>query len=146
MAQIANRTGHFADAANYTAIAHSYITQWQTLGINYNATTPHTTLNYGNDSSYGLLYNLYGDAELGLGLVPQSVYDMQSTFYPTVFNTYGVPLDTRHTLSKNDWELFAASIASTSTKDKFIGVIADWLNVTTTNFAFTDLYDTITGE
>ena len=47
-----------------------------------------------------LLYNLYGDAELGLELVPQTVYNMQSNFYPTVFNKYGVPLDTRHTYTK----------------------------------------------
>ena len=43
----------------------------------------------------GLLYNLYGDKELNLGLVPQTVYDMQSDFYATIFQEYGVPLDTR---------------------------------------------------
>lgn len=48
----------------------------------------------------GLLYNLYADAQLGTGLVPQSVYQMQSDFYPSVFNQYGVPLDTRHTETK----------------------------------------------
>ena len=50
----------------------------------------------------GLLYNLYCDRELGLNLVPQWVYDMQSAFYPTVANTYGVPLDTRHTYTKSE--------------------------------------------
>ena len=49
----------------------------------------------------GILYNLYADAQLGLGLVPDSVYEMQSNFYPTVKNTYGVPLDTRHTYTKS---------------------------------------------
>ncbi|KAK1082607.1 hypothetical protein LTR33_003801 [Friedmanniomyces endolithicus] len=144
-AQIANRTGHAADGANYTQIAHNYITQWETYGINNATTTPHAELSYGNASSYVLLYNLYADAELGLQLVPQSVYDMQSAFYPTVFNTYGVPLDTRHTYTKNDWELFCAAVASSSTKTQFISTIAKWLGETPTNFAFTDLYDTITG-
>ena len=101
MAQIANRTGNVVDGQNYTKIAHDYITKWQQLGINYNATPPHTTFQYGNQSSYSLLYNLYGDRELGLQLVPQSVYDMQSNFYKTKFNTYGVPLDTRHTYTKS---------------------------------------------
>jgi len=100
MAQIANRTGHAADGANYTNIAHSYISQWQDLGIAHDANPPHTTLAYGMNDTYGLLYNLFGDRELGLELVPQSVYDMQSAFYPTVFNEYGVPLDTRHTYTK----------------------------------------------
>ena len=48
----------------------------------------------------GLLYNLFGDRELGLNLVPQSIYDMQSAFYPTVEEQYGVPLDTRHDYAK----------------------------------------------
>lgn len=96
MAQIANRTGNADDAANYTAIAHDYITQWQTLAINYQDNPPHTTFQYGNNESYSLLYNLFGDRELGLDLVPQSVYDMQSNFYPTKLKEFGVPLDTRH--------------------------------------------------
>lgn len=53
----------------------------------------------------GLLYNLFGDRELGLNLVPQSVYDMQSAFYPTVEEEYGVPLDTRHDYTKG-WSDF----------------------------------------
>ena len=62
----------------------------------------HTTLAYGENHTYSLLYNLFGDKELGLSLVPQSVYDMQSDFYPTVFNEYGVPLDTRHAYTKSE--------------------------------------------
>ena len=50
----------------------------------------------------GLLYNLFADVQLGLGLVPQSVYQMQSEFYPTVANKYGVPLDTRHSYTKSE--------------------------------------------
>ena len=57
----------------------------------------------------GLLYNLYGDKELGLNLVPQSVYDMQSAFYPTVEEAYGVPLDTRHDFAKGRSELRSQS-------------------------------------
>jgi len=48
----------------------------------------------------GLLYNLYADRLLGLNLVPESIYEMQSAFYPTVANEYGIPLDTRNTYTK----------------------------------------------
>ena len=134
-------------------------------GPSANFSKPHTSLAYGENDTYSLLYNLFGDKELGLDLVPQSVYDMQSAFYPTVFNEYGVPLDTRHTYTKGksqaccimfvldadlgnagDWELFCASVANTDTKNEFISVVARWLGETSTNFAFTDLYDTVTGE
>ena len=54
-------------------------------------------------SKTGNLYNLYGDRELSLNLVPQSVYDMQSAYYPTVNRRYGVPLDTRNNFVKSKY-------------------------------------------
>lgn len=146
MAVIANMTGNTATGANYTSIAQSYITQWQVLGIAHDADPPHTTLAYGMNDTHGLLYNLFGDRELGLNLVPQSVYDMQSAFYPTVEEQYGVPLDTRHDYTKGDWEMFVAAIASTNTSQMFFGDIAAWINETPTNRAFTDLYIATGGK
>jgi len=146
MAVIANLTGHTADAANYSATAHSYITQWQNLGVAHDANPPHTTLNYGANDTYGLLYNLYPDRELALNLVPQSIYDMQSAFYPTVSNKYGVPLDTRHNYTKDDWQMFAAAVAGKTTQTEAIHKLATWINETPLNRAFPDLFDTTTGD
>ena len=166
MSVIANLTGHSDDAANYSSIAHDYISKWQTLGIAKDANPPHSTLSYGNDSSHGkphsnsipypnpnfflffsgLLYNLYADAQLGLGLVPDSVYQMQSNFYPTVANKYGVPLDTRHTYTKLDWQCFTAAISSSDTRATFFKDLSLWVNETPTNRPLTDLYDTISGK
>ncbi|KAI1186805.1 glutaminase GtaA [Nemania serpens] len=148
MADIANLTGHADDAANYLDTATSYISQWQDLGINKAADPPHTTLSYGDADSHGLLYNLYANSLLGFGydFVPKSVYDMQSNFYPTVALQYCVPLDTRHTYSKTDWQLWAAAIASAETRDDIISRIASWVNVTPTHRAFTDLYDCVSGD
>ena len=95
----------------------------------------------------GLLYNLYGDAELGLGLVKQDIYTQQANFYDTVFNDFGVPLDTRHTYTKGDWEIFTAAVSSSSdAKSKFISALATWINSTPTNKPLSDLYDTESGE
>jgi hypothetical protein len=146
MAEIANLSGNIADAKNYSSIAKDYVEQWTTLGLAKGADPPHTTLNYGNTSSHGLLYNLYADRSLNLNLVPQSIYDMQSAFYPTVSHKYGVPLDTRHTYTKSDWEMFTAAVASTSTQKMFISKLAAWITDTQTNHAFTDLYETTTGD
>ncbi|GLI76787.1 hypothetical protein PoHVEF18_005065 [Penicillium ochrochloron] len=146
MSVIAKETGHTADAANYSRIAHDYINKWQTLAINKNVTPAHTTLSYGDQNSHGLLYNLFADTQLGLNLVPEYVYKMQSDFYPTVANKYGVPLDTRHTYTKGDWECFAAAVASADTRDMLIRDLATWVNETPTNRALTDLYDTESGN
>lgn len=145
MSVIANMTGNTADGANYTGIAHDYITKWQTYGTAQDATPPHTTLSYGMNDTHGLLYNLYGDQELGLKLVPQSVYDMQSHFYATVNFTYGVPLDTRHNYTKSDWEMFTAAIASDQTKQMFVSAVAEFIDQTTTSLPMTDWYDAQTA-
>lgn len=71
---------------------------------------------------------------------------MQSNFYPSVDLTYGVPLDTRHTYTKVDWQTWCAAIAAPATRDMFYKNIANWINVTPTNHAFTDLYDAVTGD
>lgn len=102
MGEIAHLSGHTEEAQKYNDIAVAYIARWQNLGIAYDAQPPHTTLHYGANETHGLLYNLWCDIELGLDLVPQSVYDMQSAFYPTVKEQYGVPLDTRHTWTKSE--------------------------------------------
>lgn len=142
MAQLINET---SDANNYTNIAHDFINRWETFGINKDADPPHARLAYGNDTSHGLLYNLYNDRLLDLKLVPQEIYDIQSQFYPTVEATYGVPLDTRNGWTKSDWEVFCAAIASVETRDMFISDIAKWVSETPTSKPFSDLYETSDG-
>jgi hypothetical protein len=147
MSQLSSLVGETADAQNYTTIAHDYISKWQTLGINNASSPPHAILNYGNSSTWGLLYNLYNDKLLNTNLVPQEVYDMQSAFYPTVQEKYGVPLDTRNRYyTKSDRELFCAAIASDETRDMFISDLAKWVNETPTSKPFTDLYQTNDGS
>lgn len=146
MSEIASKTGNGADATNYSNIAHDYIGKWHEMAVVTDANPPHTNLDYQDDSSHGLLYNLYADRLLGLNLVPQAIYDMQSAFYPTVAETYGVPLDTRNVFTKSDWQMWTAAIASHSTKTIFISLLAKWINETPTNRAFTDLYNTQTGD
>jgi hypothetical protein len=146
MAEISKLTNNTDDAKNFTSIAKDYIKQWQTLGINSDASPPHTTFSYGDQDSHGLLYNLYADKLLGLNLVPQSVYDMQSDFYQTVGGTYGVALDTRWNFTKLDWQLWCAAIASDDTRDYFHSRIVKWINETPANAPLTDLYEVEGGD
>ncbi|KAH8839872.1 hypothetical protein MCOR27_003049 [Pyricularia oryzae] len=146
MVEVADRAAVNASAGpRYGRIARDYLSRWQTLGVNRDASPPHATLTYNDPDSHGLLYNLYADKMLGLGFVNQSVYDMQSEFYRTVELEYGVPLDTRHTWAKTDWQIFAAAVASKDTRDMFISKIRNFIEQTTTTRPFTDLYDASTG-
>ena len=154
MSRIADLTGHPDDAANFTGISHDYVDQWVGLAAAQGADPPHTTLNYGNDTTYNLLYNIYADKLLGLNLVPQQTFDEQSAFYPTILNgdnfggpyPFGVPLDTRGNYTKNDWEIFCAAVASDDTRDAFIGSLVDFINQTPTSLPFTDLHYVLSGD
>ncbi|KAK5661687.1 hypothetical protein OQA88_9787 [Cercophora sp. LCS_1] len=143
MSEIANLT---RNQDQWGKTAFSYLAQWQTLGIDRDADPPHTTLSYGDKDSHGTLYNIYADKLLNLNFIPQSIYDMQSDFYPTIATDYGIPLDTRHNWAKSDWEMFAAAVASNSTRDMIIRKLAYWVGETPSNRAMTDLYDTLTGD
>ncbi|KAH6642116.1 hypothetical protein C7974DRAFT_95565 [Boeremia exigua] len=147
MSHISSLIGQPADSQTFSTVAHDYIAKWQTLGINTDTSPPHTILNYGNASTWGLLYNLFNDRLVGTNLVPQSVYDMQSAFYPTVKENFGVPLDTRNRYyAKSDWEMFCAAVASEETRDMFIKDSARWVGETESSRPFSDLYQTNDGS
>lgn len=100
-------------------------------------------LSYQLRSSWNLLYNIYPDKLLNLGLIPDYIYKLQSDFYPTVSQIYGIPLDARTSYTKADWEMLVASYCEPSTRRLIVNAIAYWLNNTVTPYAFSDLYTVI---
>ncbi|KAL8901914.1 MAG: hypothetical protein Q9207_004976 [Kuettlingeria erythrocarpa] len=76
------------------------------------------------------------------GFVSQSVYKIQSSWYDAVRQKYGLPLDSRHLYTKSDWEFFAAAVTAKPVRSEILQSVAKWLNETTTDRPFTDLYET----
>ena len=74
--------------------------------------------------------------------MPPHIYKIQSEWYHTVRQRYGLPLDSRHLYTKSDWEFFAAAVASKSTRSEILQSVAKWINETSTDRPFTDLYET----
>ncbi|KAJ7145357.1 hypothetical protein C8R43DRAFT_1130032 [Mycena crocata] len=145
MGKIEERLGDTAKAANYSAIATRYVQQWQNLSRS--TTGAHLTLAYNNAGSWGLSYNLYADRLLKLNLFPQSVYDMQTAWYATHANAFGIPLDTRHTYTKSDWQIWTAAIASTTAvRDICINAVKNYAANGKSSAPITDWYDTISGQ
>ncbi|KAM6494692.1 protein of unknown function (DUF1793) domain containing protein [Amanita muscaria] len=145
MSEIARIVGDSAKSFNYSTIAANYVQQWYSFASS--STNDHLTLSYGNSSSWGLSYNLYGDKLLKLNLFPGSVYDMQTAWYKTVAQPYGVPLDTRHTYTKSDWEIWTAAImTNTQVRDLFIGSVRKWAADGLSSQPFGDWYETTNGQ
>ncbi|OTA98868.1 hypothetical protein M426DRAFT_42491, partial [Hypoxylon sp. CI-4A] len=145
MSSISRVVGVAEDAATFADKATSYYDQWEDLAIDPSG--KHTLLAYQWRSSWGLLYNVFFDKLLNMGLVDPGVYDMQSAWYATVSQTFGVPLDNRHHYTKSDWQIWTAATCSRTTRRLFVNSLAYWLNETSTNLPFSDLYEVVgTGE
>ena len=74
--------------------------------------------------------------------IPEWIYSAQSTWYANVMQKYGLPLDSRHLYTKSDWEFEAAAFASPSVRKEILDRVSKWLNETSTDRPFSDLYDT----
>jgi len=146
MAEMAQLVGDSATSSSHNSTAQEYITKWQQLATASDGL--HLTLSYGNDSSWGLTYNMYADKLLGTNIIPSSVYEMQTTWYSiNVGNPYGIPLDTRHTYVLTGWELWTAAFVTDSTvRDALINDVVSYLSDGQNIAALGDWYDTVSGK
>ncbi|KAE8223704.1 hypothetical protein CF319_g3301 [Tilletia indica] len=145
MAAIADIVGQAQDAAIFRNISASFVPVWKYLATAQNG--QHLKLVYGDDNSWGTLYNLLADRLLNLQLIPKSIYTMQDAYYPEVRNAYGVPLDSRFNWAKTDWMMFTAAAAeSTKTRDIFIQDLYKFANDRFVDVPFPDLIETTSGD
>lgn len=77
-----------------------------------------------------------------IGFVPRHIYQKQSLWYHYVRQKYGLPLDSRHLLTKTDWEFFAMAVARQDVRSEILESVAKWVNETVTDRPFTDLHNT----
>ncbi|KLO07574.1 DUF1793-domain-containing protein [Schizopora paradoxa] len=144
MSVIAGMVGDTARESNYSSIAASYVTQFQ--GFALSSTGKHLTLSYGNDSSWGLSYNMFADKLLKTNVFPQSLFDLQTSWYKTVFNAFGVPLDTRHTYTKSDWENWTAALVTDATvRDMLVSAVRNYAADGLSSAPLGDWYETTNG-
>ncbi|VDC02380.1 unnamed protein product [Peniophora sp. CBMAI 1063] len=147
-AEIESLLGNSATSSNYSSIASSYVSQWQNLALSSDKT--HLTLSYGDSNSWGIAYNLYADKLLGFNLFPQSIYNLQANWYSQKEGAFGIPLDTRHTYTKSDWQIYAAAMlqsTSTSVRDQLVSGVYKYASnsVAGNTEPFGDWYETTNG-
>lgn len=145
MGQIATAAGKPADATSYSATAHDYIGQWVTKATD--SSGAHLKLTYDQDGTWSLKYNGYADRLLGLGLIPSAVAEKEAAWYLSRANTYGVPLDLRHTYTKGDWEMWTAAWLEDQPdiRDVLIDGVYEFANTSARRVPTSDWYDTVTG-
>jgi len=143
---VATAAGNTADAAHYLSVAKDYIGQWVVKA--QDSSGPHLKLAYDQPGTWSLKYNGYADELLGLGLVPRTVASAEAAWYVSRANTYGVPLDIRHTYTKGDWELWTAAWLrrEPDITRLLIESLYEFLTTSGSRVPFTDWYETTVGR
>ncbi|KAK4551522.1 hypothetical protein LTR86_011129 [Recurvomyces mirabilis] len=86
--------GILLNNATYTYVATSIAETIYEGGLGLNGETPssstHFTYNYGNSTTWNVLFAAYSDVALDLGTFPASAWDMQSKWYMAQMQDYGL--------------------------------------------------------
>src|SRR5581483_5912323 len=153
MSVIAQAAGNSADQQFYASTASNLISQWAQLG--QDPSQAHLDIAYIESDTasgtgagtYSLKYNAFSDKLLGLGLIPSSVATGEAAWYQQQEREYGIPLDSRHTYTKADWELWmAAATDSASLRQFLIDGLYRFYNTSPSRVPSTDWYDTISDQ
>lgn len=113
--------GELSGLSNYSDIGDQTAQILYQDGLGLDGDRTHFTLQYPNNgSTYKVIFNLYPDLLLNLSTFPQSAYDMESTYYPTVRKSDGVALDNRQFWTNTEWNMWAAGTSSDSTREMFV--------------------------
>ncbi len=142
-AQMAKALGKSDVSAEYAKLAAGMAAQWQTMAIDGD----HYKLAFDKPGTWSQKYNLVWDRLLGLDLFPATVPQTEIAFYLKHLKPFGLPLDSRATYTKLDWEIWTATLAEKpSDFAALMQPVSLWVNEGPTRVPLTDWYDTVTGK
>lgn len=131
--------GDTAGADRYAKLARADAEHW----VKVNDTGSHSLLAFDKPNTWSQKYNLVWDKVLKLNVFPAEVAEKEVAFYKTVLQPYGLPLDSRTKLTKTDWTLWSATLASRQSEfETLIAPIVKYLDTTTARSPFVDSYET----
>ena len=142
-AQIARGVGDTQLAARYETIVRKLPAQWEKMALDGD----HYKLAFDQPGTWSQKYNLVWDDLLDLHLFPDRIMKTEWAFYAKQTRQYGLPLDNRKTITKLDWEVWTATLASNP--DEFQDLIhrlVIWADETPSRVPTTDYYDTESGK
>jgi hypothetical protein len=127
------------DAYNtYISLAQGYVKDWMSMANDGN----HYRLQYNLPNTWSIKYNLVWDYILDLNLFPTAVATNELSYYISKANQYGVPLDSRGSLTKVDWMSWAAAMGSSDQADAVFNYLYNFANSSPSRVPLSDYYDT----
>jgi hypothetical protein len=141
--QIARGVGDTALAQRYEAVVRPLPAQWERMAIDGD----HYKLAFDQPGTWSQKYNLVWDDLLDLHLFPKKVAQTDWQFYAKHMQPYGLPLDSRKTLTKLDWQVWTATLTSDPAQyNDLIHRLVVWADATPSRVPTTDFYDTVSGK
>jgi len=142
-AHIARGVGDTKLAERYEGIVGKLPAQWEKLALD----NDHYKLAFDQTGTWSQKYNLLWDDLLDLHLFPKKVTQTEWDFYATQIQRYGLPLDSRKTITKLDWEVWTATLAPKHEEfQDMMHRLVTWTDETPSRVPTTDYYDTVTGK
>jgi Domain of unknown function (DUF4965)/Domain of unknown function (DUF1793)/Domain of unknown function (DUF5127)/Domain of unknown function (DUF4964) len=130
-------------AAEYSSLAKDMAAKWQQMAIDGD----HYKLAFNNPGTWSQKYNLVWDRILGFNLFPAAVRQTEIAFYLKHLNRFGLPLDSRKSYTKLDWQIWTATLADRPEDwNALLDPVGHWVNEGPTRVPLTDWYDTQTGK
>lgn len=141
--RLAEALGKGAAATEYRTLAEEFARRWIALAVEGD----HTRLAFDRAESWSQKYNLVWDRILGLGLFPPEVVEREVAFALGHLERYGLPLDSRRSYTKLDWEVWVATLAERRADfERLIEPLLGWTRETPSRVPLTDWYDTKSGK
>lgn len=104
-------------------------------------------LQYDLPNTWSQKYNLVYQSILSLNLFPSDVAKLESDFYQTKLADFGLPLDSRGTLTKADWTSWIAAISrDQQQQNTLISKLYRFANESPDRVPLSDFYDPTNGR
>jgi hypothetical protein len=131
--------GDQSEAARYMDLAKTDARHW----VEVADAGDHSLLAFDKPGTWSQKYNLVWDKILGLNIFPPEVAAKEIAYYKTQLQPYGLPLDSRTKLTKTDWSLWSATLATDPADfQAIVNPIVEYLNETTSRVPLVDSYET----
>ena len=133
--------GDQAEADRYTNLARTDAQHWVKVALDDSG--DHYRLAFDKPNTWSQKYNLVWDKILGLNIFPPDVAQKEIAWYKKHLQPFGLPLDSRTKITKTDWTLWSATLASDPADfQTLVDPIVTYLNATSARVPFVDSYQT----
>ena len=138
-AKMAEMRREYDVAMRYNALVKDMVPKWRAAAKGGRAGG--YRLAYDRPDSWSMKYNLVWDRILGYNIFPREVAEREMAAYRALIAPYGLPLDSRKTWTKTDWEIWSATLRDSKDDLAFVSArVWKFANETPDRIAFSDWY------